>query len=145
MSEYDDEDAGERTVSELEDVHSTLQEILSTLKSRTDFLGLFWVVIVIFLLDSWPGSKLDRWTDRAWYSFKYDADFKNVTVDKRPLDCDFFHAPLGGKGCQYNKRTNVFGEEQRQALIREARTAEEQQTYAKEPNSVNVYWEKAED
>lgn len=87
MSEYDDneyDDSGERMVSELEDLHSTLKEILSTLKSRADLFGLFWVVIVILVLEAWPGSKLDRWTDRAWYSFRYDADFKNVTVDKRP-------------------------------------------------------------
>jgi len=63
------------------------------------------------MLSSWPGSKLDRWTDKVWYSVRYDADFKNVCVDKRPMDCDFFHAPLGNKGCEYKKRTIVYDEE----------------------------------
>lgn len=57
--EDDYDDSGERTVGEIEDVHSTLKEILSVLKSRTDFTGWFWVVMVILLLGSWPGSKLD--------------------------------------------------------------------------------------
>jgi hypothetical protein len=155
MDEYendDDSDSGERTVSELGDVHSTLKEILSTLKSRTDFSG-FWVFVIVILFflfldslgDSWHGSKLDRWTDRTWYSFRYDADLKNIIVEKRPLDCDFLQAPLGNKGCEYKKRTNIFGDEQRRALIQQATTAEEKQTYANQPNSVTVYWEKEEE
>ena len=100
MSEYDDnDDFGERTVSELEEVHSPLGEILSTLKSRTDFSGWIWFAVILLLLTGWSGSNLDKWTDRVWYSFRYDTDFKNVIVDKRPMDCDFLHAPLGAKGC----------------------------------------------
>lgn len=105
-SDYDD--SGERTVGELEDVQFTLKEILSILKSRTDYTGWFLVVIVILLLAGWPGSKLDRWTDKVWYSLRYyDADFKNITVEKRPSDCDFLRAPIGEKGCQYNKDVAV--------------------------------------
>jgi hypothetical protein len=150
MDEYQDsdnnyDDAGERMVSELGDVNSKLAEILAALNSRADFSSWLWVVIVICLLDSWSGSRLDRWSDQAWYSLRYGADFKNITVDKRPLDCDFLHAPLGGKGCQYRKRTNVFGDEQRRALIQQATSVEQQQTYEKEPNSVTVYWDKEEE
>jgi hypothetical protein len=96
-------------------------------------------------LESWPGSKFDKWTDQAWYSFRYDADFKNVTVEKRPSNCDFFRAPVGSKGCEYKKSADVFGPEQRQALIQEATTPEERQAYARRPNSVSVYWEKEEE
>jgi hypothetical protein len=60
-TEYDD--SGDRTVSELEGVHSTLQEILSTIKSRTDLSGFFWLVLIILFVEGWSGSKLDRWTD----------------------------------------------------------------------------------
>jgi hypothetical protein len=113
---------------ELESVHSTLEKILSTLKSqsRSEVSGLFWLFIFIFLLESWPGSALDRWTDKAWYSVRYDAEFTNITVEKRPLVCDFVHAPLGGKGCVYKKHASVFGEKERQALIGQATTTEEQ-------------------
>ncbi len=144
MGEHD-EDSRERTPSELEGIHSTLREILSTLKSLTNFAGFFWVMVAVLLFEGWPGSKLDRWTDKVWQSFRYDADFKNITVEKRPLGCDFFHAPLGSKGCKYKKRTIVFADKQRRTLIKEATTVEEQQAYAKQPNSVAVYWQKNEE
>jgi hypothetical protein len=38
MSDYDD-DSGERSVSELEEVHGTLREIHGTLKSTFDWSG----------------------------------------------------------------------------------------------------------
>jgi hypothetical protein len=145
--DYDNEysDPRERTVSELEEVHSTLEEIHETLKSRTDFSVLVWFFLGFLFFEGWSGSKLDRWTDKVWYSFADSAEFKNITVNKRPSDCDFFYAPLGNKGCQYKKRTNVFGDEQRRAFMQQATTTEEQQAYAKQPNSVTVYWEKKED
>jgi hypothetical protein len=127
-TEYDD--SGDRTVSELEGVHSTLQEILSTIKSRTDLSGFFWLVLIILFVEGWSGSKLDRWTDKVWHSIKDDADFRSVTVEKRPLDCDFLHAPLGGKGCEYEKRT----------LVQPASP----QSTQNGPNTVVVYWEKKE-
>ena len=128
-------------------VQSTLNEILSTLKSqsRSDAFGLFWLFIFILLLESWPGSTLDKWTDKAWDSFRYDATFANITVEKRPSGCDFLNAPLGIKGCEYKKHTSAFGAKEREALIRQATTAEGRQTAARQPNSVNVYWERQED
>jgi hypothetical protein len=121
----DCDDSRDRTVGELERVHSTLKQIHSTLTSRplSDVWGLFWFIIIIFLLESWPGSTLDRRTDKAWYSVRYGAEFANIAVEKRPVDCDFMHAPLGGKGCEYKKRI----------------TAQQGAT-----NSVIVYWEKKE-
>ncbi len=142
----DYDDSGERTVSELEEVRSTLKEISSKLEWIVDTASFFlWVMVAILVLHDWSGSKLDRWTDKVWYSVRYDTDFKNVIVERRPMDCDFFHAPLGDKGCEYKKDVLVFDEEQRQALIKRATTAEEQQTFAKQPNSVGVHWEKKEE
>lgn len=140
-------DLRERTVGELERVHTTLKQLQSTLTSqpRSDMWGLFWFIVIIFLLESWPGSALDRWTDKVWYSERYDAAFANIAVEKRPADCDFMRAPLGGKGCEYKKRTIVFGDDKRQALIRQATTTEDKQAAAKQPNAVTVYWEKQED
>jgi hypothetical protein len=65
----------------------------------------------------------------VWYSSSYNIEFKSVTIEKRPRDCDFLFAPIGNKGCRYKKRTEVFGEEQRRALV----------------HSVTVYWEKVEE
>jgi hypothetical protein len=103
-----------------------------------------WIVFFVFLIVSWPGSSMDRWTDKAWYSFRYNADLKNVRVEKRPLDCDFFHAPVGGKGCHYKKQATIFGDEQRRELIQRASTMEERKAYQEQPNSVAIYWEKDE-
>ncbi|GAC1431555.1 MAG: hypothetical protein NVS1B11_32400 [Terriglobales bacterium] len=61
------------------------------------------------------------------------------------MECDFFHAPLGSKGCKYQKHTIVFGNEQRRALIKQAETTEQQKAYAQQPNSVAVYWQKYEE
>jgi hypothetical protein len=150
MSDYDCndyDDPRERAVSELENVHSTLTEILSELQSRPYASGPFWfsAFIVFLVLGSWSGSKLDRWTDKAWYSMNYGAEFKNITVEKRPLDCDFLHVPMGGKGCEYKKRTSVFGPAERKALVQQSATPEEQRRYEQQPHSVSVYWEKQED
>jgi hypothetical protein len=138
------DDSKERTFRELESAHSTLKEILATLRSRSEASGFLLILFFIFLLENWSGSGPDRWTDKVWYSIRYDAGFANITVEKRPLDCDFMHAPFGGKGCQYEKRASVFGDEERQALIKQATTAEEKQTASKQPNAVTVHWEKKE-
>ncbi len=124
----------------------SMREVLFvTLSNAAKALGVFfWIGILVLLLDSWPGSHLDRWTDKAWYSFRYSADLKNVTVDKRPLDCDFFYAPVGDKGCHYKKADTIFSDEQRRALIQRASTTDEQKAYQEQPNSVAVYWEKEE-
>jgi hypothetical protein len=137
-------DSRARTVREIESANSTLKQILAALQSRSEVSGFVWVLLFVFLLESWPGSGADRWTDKAWYSIRYDAGFANITIEKRPLDCDFLHAPVGGKSCHYEKRTSVFGDEERQALIRQATTTEEKQTASKQPNAVTVYWEKKE-
>jgi hypothetical protein len=128
-------------------IHSTLSQILLTLKSesRADLFGLIGLFIFIFLLEGWSGSTLDRWTDKAWDSFRYDATFTNITVEKRPSGCDFLSAPLGLKGCQYKKHTSVFGGKEREALIQQAITTEGKQTAARQPNSVTVFWERQED
>jgi hypothetical protein len=143
MDEFDDDednggdDTQERILEELHDIHSTI-------KSRTDLTTFVWIVIGIFLVASWSGSWLDKWTDKLWYSFRNDTAIIDVTVAKRPLDCDFFYAPLGNKGCDYKKRITVFGGEQRRALIQQATSEEQRKAYEDEPNSVTVYWEKQE-
>ena len=101
---------------------------------------------VYLALGGWSGSKWDRWTDMAWCSARYDTEFKNITVQKRPVDCDFLHAPLGSKGCKYEKMTVPFGDEDRRAMIQAVTTTpEERLRYPQMPNSVSVYWNKKGD
>jgi hypothetical protein len=153
MSEYDEhevdyDDSGERTASELENIHSTLQDILSVLReinAGSGALSVLWVVIVVLALSFWHGSKLDRFTDRLCYSVAYGAEWKNVDIERRPTECDFLHSPLGTKECSYKKSKYIFGETERQALIQQAQTQEEKTEISKRPNSVIVYWEKKDE
>jgi hypothetical protein len=56
------------------------------------FLG-----IVAWLAWSW-------FSDTKWrYALQYGIDNDQVTIGDRPHDCDFMHAPLGDKGCRYDK------------------------------------------
>lgn len=130
----------------LKDIHFTLKEIqkgLSGLKSLSS--EWFIIVIIIYFLSGWSGSRLDRWTDRVWYSAVHNADWKQVNVNKRPADCDFFYSPIGNKSCHYKKSTVIFGEEQRTEIARQATSEEERQEIAKRPNYVIVYWQKKDD
>lgn len=138
-------DPRERTVTELEGIHSTLEAMHETLKSRTDFSVLFWFFLGFLIIEGWSGSKLDRWTDKAWYSFTDSAEFKNISVNKRPSDCDFMYSPLGNKDCHYKKHADIFGDAERRTLMQQATINEERQAYAKQPNSATVYWEKKDD
>jgi hypothetical protein len=38
-----------------------------------------------------------------WYSFKYRVRIDNVMSNSRPIDCDFLRAPIGYKGCHYER------------------------------------------
>ena len=119
-------------------IHSTLRE-----KSFGDgFGGIVFVILFFLFLADWSGSKLDRWTDRVWYSGRYGSDWKNTIIERRPLDCDWGHAPLGGKGCHYAKSVNGFGPNERQRLIDRATTAEEREQFQRLPLAVTVSWER---
>jgi hypothetical protein len=145
-TDYSDDIDTSSTTDRLDDIHSTLEEIRDALGNVKSNAGEWvWVFVFIFALASWEGSKLDRWTDRAWYSMYYSADWSNVNINKRPPDCDFLHAPLGSKGCHYKKQKLVFADDERRKLMQEATTPEERQQVAARPNTVIVYWEKKED
>jgi hypothetical protein len=134
--------------SELKDIQSTLDKILDVLKDKPSGLSPWELLVVILFIaaiagsDSWSGSKLDRFTDRCWYSVRYEADWANVHIERRPSDCDFIHAPLGNKGCSYKKSTNIFADDERKTLVERATTPQEKQEASQRPNLVMVYWEK---
>jgi hypothetical protein len=133
----------------LDDIHNTLVQIkaiLPTLRHPIDFNSWFWILVGFYFLLSWPGSKLDRWTDRFWYSSRYGAAWKNVDVQKRPFDCDFLHAPIGDKACHYKKNTDFFDDDKRRKLLQQTTLSEEERKeITNMPNAVTVYWEKKPD
>ena len=134
-------------VSELTEIKSELEQIHSALLSKSSFSvgGLVWAFLILMFAADWSGSWFDRITDKAWHSFKDDVHFDNITVDKRPYACDFFHAPIGGKGCEYRKQVERFGPKERQALVDAATTQQEKRTLENLPNSVRIYWAKEGD
>src|SRR4051812_2763044 len=98
MADLDDLEFALGEVSEkLSSIHETLHEMKEGGTGRTwgEWIG---ILFVVFLFSGWSGSAVDRWTDKVWYSLVDNADLKNITVSKRPPDCDFFHAPIGDKG-----------------------------------------------
>jgi archaellum component FlaC len=130
--------------SKLEAIHSTLGDIKSVLRGRSGYDWLL-LLFIIFIIESWQGSKLDRFTDRAWYSMSHNADWSNVDIQRRPSDCDFSHAPLGGKRCSYSKQQMIFDNSERQKLMAQAQTQEEKIEVSKRPNTVTVYWLKKDE
>lgn len=41
--------------------------------------------------------------DVVWYSAEYGVSTDKVHIDPKPTDCDFWHAPVGFKGCHYER------------------------------------------
>jgi hypothetical protein len=139
-TEYEDE-----SVSELQNIHATLERILERIPSTRPYSNSSewpWLIVIIFLFSLWSGSKLDRWTDRAWYSITADASWQNVDIQKRPSDCDFMHAPIGGKSCHYKKGNYTFTNDDRRKLLQQATTQEERTRITNLPNSATVFWER---
>jgi hypothetical protein len=126
----------------LEQIQSTLNDIKDILPTlRFDWAWLY-ILAGIWILSGWSGSKLDRWTDRVWYSMVHGANWNNVDIQKRPLDCDFSHSPLGDKGCHYKKSNFSFDDDDRRRLLQQASTDEDRSRLKNTPNSATVYWVK---
>ena len=46
--------------------------------------------------------------DVLWYSTVYKVSADQVHVEKRPIDCDYYFAPVGYKGCQYKAVVKAY-------------------------------------
>ena len=55
------------------------------------------ILIVIAAVVWWIGPSV------VWYSFKYKVPTDKVEIAPEPTDCDFWHAPVGFKGCHYER------------------------------------------
>jgi hypothetical protein len=51
------------------------------------------------------------------YSLEYSVDLDNVTVMPKPHSCDWDYAPMGKKGCHYEKFVTVSEGENHRRLI----------------------------
>ncbi len=97
MSDDDDfEDHGHT----LEDVCDRLDQIEEAVKANHSNLG--WVLGIVLVWFALAGFS-DLWNSKLRFSMFYSVDYDQVTIQKKPTDCDFFHAPIGDKDCHYEK------------------------------------------
>jgi hypothetical protein len=79
------------------------------------------------------------WFGPSVYSIKYAVSADKIYVDSKPIDCDFWHAPLGKKGCHY----------QRVVIARSAKGIREIRPGETDPDvrydSVRISWVKKSD
>ena len=66
--------------------------------------------LVFLLATTFPAQALDTTTltDTAWYSIKYNVHPDKVHVAVKPEDCDYYYAPVGYKGCHYERSVTTF-------------------------------------
>lgn len=90
----------------LDDVCARLDDIEAAVRANhTDLSGILWLIAVWLVLFSWLP---DLWHSKLRYSMWYGIGYDQVTLDKKPPDCNFFHAPMGDKDCHYNTQVSVI-------------------------------------
>jgi len=99
--DYDDY---ESPVSSLDDVCDRLDRIEEAIKeNHWQPVSLVWAVLVVIAVVVWVP---DMWHSKARYAWSHDISTDQVTVEPRPKDCDFFHVPIGDKGCEYKRQVS---------------------------------------
>lgn len=88
----------------LDNVCDRLDSIEKTLKANHSDLS--WVVIVIIAWLALVGWD-DLWHSKLRYAWSYNVTSEQVNIEKKPTDCNFFRAPMGGKGCHYDRQVNT--------------------------------------
>ena len=64
--------------------------------------GLALVALLIYVMIAAPWM-----TDEDRYALAYGTNTAHVHADKKPTDCDWTKAPIGSKGCHYEKHVEV--------------------------------------
>src|SRR5271163_4912875 len=49
-------------------------------------------------------QSVDEVWNKIWYLPQYSVCIDQLTVEKKPRDCDYYTAPLGYKNCHYEER-----------------------------------------
>jgi hypothetical protein len=95
--------------------------------------GWFWGFVVVAI------AACSYWLEPGVYSIKYALSADKIYVDPKPADCDFWHAPVGKKGCHY----------QRIVIARDAKEVREIRPGESDPNerfdSILISWVKKSD
>ena len=94
----------------------------------------------------------DMWHSDTRYSMQYDVNPTDIHRSKRPSECDFLTAPLGFKGCRYDRnvefhvvltRENPFGYSV--VSYGNGKTWQPNDKNAKPERYVTISWVKIED
>ncbi|MFZ0803009.1 MAG: hypothetical protein WBQ09_11650 [Terriglobales bacterium] len=98
----------------MEDDHSWKAEsdpseqtaLLEEISGKLDNLGQrsgigLWLIVIWFLL--WP-TVTPVTLNKVWYGLTSGVGYSHVLVTRQSTDCDWGHAPLGSKGCRYDKQ-----------------------------------------
>lgn len=91
-------------VYSLDDVCDRLDNIERAIKGSNSSFGWLALAIIGWLVIA--GSNA-FWHSKMRYSWWYDVNYDRVTVEKEPRDCNFFRAPMGDKGCHYDRQVST--------------------------------------
>jgi hypothetical protein len=88
----------------------------ATLKEATRPSDLLWAIVGLGMVFGLPTLLVWEIIPNSirypvLFSLVYSVHFRDVQVDKKPADCDWGHAPLGDKGCHYEKQVQIIRNE----------------------------------
>jgi len=66
--------------------------------------GAFWLAVLLGVVIWIVGWFFEpQW----WFSLRYNVPYEQVTLNKKPHDCEYETAPLGNKNCHYEKEISA--------------------------------------
>jgi len=87
----------------LDDVCEKLDELERAVSNRSLGAIVAWVIVAWLVFEGLDGLWHSKWR----YSWSYSVDPAQVTMEKKPTDCDFLRAPLGEKECHYERQVST--------------------------------------
>src|SRR5262249_28454347 len=83
-------------------------------KERIEFIGMWVVGVAMIAAIVYVWSYGPR---AVWYAVEYKIPPARVFIDPQPSDCEFWHAPLGYKGCHYEAFVFVTPTEPKSVIV----------------------------
>ena len=91
------------------------------------------VVVWWFLPDDW----------RIKYAAEYQLDLDQITIERKPHDCEWDSAPLGNKHCRYDEFVTVLNQDSK--VIETSFGKAEPEPSDQKPSKVHVEWRRVVD
>jgi hypothetical protein len=105
---YDTNEISDK-LDRLDDVCQKLDDIEQAINNQSRQWGswgnwIFWGAVFWLAV---PPLFSDMWHSKFRYTVQYGVTYDQVTIEKAPYDCNFLHAPIGGKGCHYERQVTA--------------------------------------